>query len=103
MAQLKSIRRVTIYADVSLEKDLIAQCLKMGAHGYTIIECKGGKGVQGVLEDPFTSQSARICVEMLVDPEVGAQILDFFSSPQFDKYAILVCMDPVEVGVRENY
>jgi hypothetical protein len=103
MAQLKSIRRVTIYADSSLERDLIAQCLKMGAHGYTIIECKGGKGVQGVLEDPFSTPSSRVCIEVLVDPEIGDQILDFFSNPQFDKYAILVCMDPVEVGVREHY
>jgi hypothetical protein len=103
MAQLKTIRRVTIYADLSLEKDLIAQCLKMGAHGYTIIECRGGKGIHGVLEDPFSSQSSRICVEILVDPEIGEKILEFFSSPQFDKYAILVCMDPVEVGVREHY
>jgi hypothetical protein len=103
MVQLKTIKRVTIYADLALEQSVIRQCLSLGAHGYTIVECRGGKGVHDVLEDPFSGQASRISIELLVDPEVAEKIVAFFSSERFDKYAILVCMENVQVATREHY
>ena len=103
MPQLKSISRVTIYCEEQLANALIQQCQKLGARGYTSVECKGGKGFHQMMEDPFVGHASRLRVEMLVDPEVAEKIIDALDREPFVSRPVLACIDPVKVSVRDHY
>jgi hypothetical protein len=64
MAELKTISRVTVYADGALEKVLLKQFLAMGSNGYTVSSCRG-KGECDTVDDPFATVT-RVRIEQLV-------------------------------------
>ncbi|MFO0952011.1 MAG: hypothetical protein U0835_12840 [Isosphaeraceae bacterium] len=102
MAQFKTIRRVTVYADGALEQTILNLCTRFGARGYTVLAIREGKGLRTAAAGKFgTPQSIRI--ELLVDPEVAQKILMALSSETFGPRPVLACSEPVEVAEGAAY
>jgi hypothetical protein len=73
MVELKTIRRVMVYADAALKPILIEHFLELGARGYSETDCRG-KGKHDVMGDPLTGLSL-VRIEVIVKPEVGEKIM----------------------------
>lgn len=101
MVELQKIRRVTVYADAVLERSLLEQFLRLGAKGYSVIECRG-KGKHEVIEDPFTGVS-RVRIDLLVAPAVADQIMTYLTRDEFKRRAVAACVETVEVAVSESF
>jgi hypothetical protein len=101
MIELKTISRVTVYADGALEAVLLKQFLQMGATGYTISPCRG-KGEHDTVDDPFATV-ARVRIELLVQPAVAEKILKLVDSPHYKSHPLAACMDTVQVVAGERY
>jgi hypothetical protein len=101
MSELKTIRRVTVYADASLESILLKQFLAMGSTGYTVSDCRG-KGEHDTVDDPFAKVS-RVRIELLVEPEVAEKVLEFVDSPGLKSHPVAACLETVQVVKTEHY
>jgi hypothetical protein len=101
MSELQTIRRVTVYADSSLESIMIENFLALGANGYTLMECRG-KGKHELVED-FLSGNTRSRIELLVQPPVADKIMTYLGSVQFHHHAVTACMETVQVGPNELF
>jgi hypothetical protein len=97
MKELKSIRRITVYADGMLEQTILNVCLKLGAHGYTVLNCRGGKGEHGLVEDVLGDTPQRVRIEFLVEPEVADKIMSLLSGEHFIHRPVLACLETVWV------
>lgn len=100
MPKLVSIRRVTVVADEVLEHRLLEEFTRLGAKGYTCMDCRG-KGRHVVVEDIFTAALVRI--ELLVQPDVADAILEYLEREGFQKYACTVCCETVEVVRADKF
>jgi hypothetical protein len=101
MSELKTICRVTVYADASLEAVLLKQFLAMGSTGYTVMACRG-KGEHDTVADPFANVT-RLRIELLVQPEVAHKILAYVDSPALKSHPVAACMETVQVVESERY
>ncbi len=101
MKEHKTIRRVTVYADGSLEAVLLRQILKMGSTGYTVSACRG-RGEHDTVDDPFATVT-RVRIELLVQPDVADKILELVDAPQYKHHALAACMETVQVVASEHY
>jgi hypothetical protein len=101
MIEMKTVRRVTVYADGDLESTLVEHFLSLGSNGYTVIPCRG-KGQHGVIEDPFGSPS-HVRIELLVQPAAAQKIVAYLQSGQFNRHAVAVCVEHVEVPATEQF
>jgi Nitrogen regulatory protein P-II len=101
MIELKTICRVTVYADGALERTLLQQFLKLGSTGYTVTVCRG-KGEHDTVDDPFATVT-RVRIELLVQPEVAEKILKLVDSPQYKSHPLAACMETVQVAASERY
>jgi hypothetical protein len=101
MSELQTIRRITVYADASLEQFLIEQFLKLGAKGYSVIECRG-KGKHEIIEDPYTGIS-RVRIETLVQPAVAEKIMHYLARDEFKRRAVAACVESVEAPGAEHF
>lgn len=103
MPEFKTVRRVTIYADGSLEQTLLDVCRKQGARGYTVLECRGGKGLNTAVEGRFLSNTARVRIEVVADPPVAEAIMAQLASPTFARRPVLAVVEAVEVAQGVEY
>ena len=101
MIELKTISRVTVYANRALEATLLQQFLKMGSTGYTVSVCRG-KGEHDTVNDPFANVT-RVRIELLVQPEVAEKILRLVNSPQYKSHPLAACLETVQVVSSERY
>jgi nitrogen regulatory protein PII len=101
MAELTEISRVTVIAETALEKTLIDEFLKLGAKGYTTINCFG-KGRHEVMEDPYTGRSL-VQIEVLARPPVAEAILEYVHKSQFKSYPVIGYMDTVKVHAHDTF
>lgn len=98
---LQTIRRVTVYADAALERELIDAFMQLGSNGYSITECRG-KGEHELVEDPFLGLS-RIRIELIVQPAVAEKIIQHLSIDAYRSYALAACMETVQVAANERF
>ena len=101
MSDLLTARRVTIIIDSLLEDLITKQLGKLGAKGYTIMDCRGC-GEHQIVQDLFTITS-RIRIETIVQPTVAQAIMKFVESPHFAQRALTACVETVEVSPRDNF
>jgi hypothetical protein len=101
MLELKPIRRVTVYADGSLEAILLKQFLALGSNGYTISACRG-KGEHDTVDDPFATVT-RVRSELLVQPEVAEKILAYVDGAALKSLPVAACVETVQVVASEKY
>ena len=102
MVVLKTIRRVTVYADASLEALLVNRLMALGSTGYTVTDCRG-RGEHETVENPFSSTYNRVRIELLVQPEVAEKILTFLQAAHFKKQAVAACVETVQVAAAERF
>ncbi|HLJ11305.1 MAG TPA: hypothetical protein VKU82_08950 [Planctomycetaceae bacterium] len=102
MSNLVSVRRVTVVVESELEKMLVEQFAKLGARGYTCVDCRGrGEHEIAIDDDPFVN-AGRVRIETIVQPKVAADILNYLESPQFAARAIAACVEAVEVSAADR-
>jgi hypothetical protein len=101
MAEMQTIRRITVYADQALEKPLLSHFLSLGSKGYTLTEARG-LGEHHTIEDPF-SRSTHIRIELLVQVAVADKIMEYLSQPGFARQPVAACVEPVQVLNPEHF
>lgn len=95
MPEYIEIRRVTVIADVMLEKIFIEEFLKLGAKGFNCTHCFG-KGRHAVVEDPFTGRFL-VRIEVLSRPEVADAIMKYVHQEKFAHHPVLATIETVSV------
>jgi len=87
------MRRITVVANDTLERQLTDKFYELGASGYTAIPCRGAGRTSLIQGDG--SQNSRVRIEAVVTEEVANNILEYLrrevTSP------ITVCLESVEV------
>jgi len=101
MSRTITIRRVTIILDTVLKRRVLEACFKLGAKGYTSMECHG-QGRHPLLEDPYTGE-ALVRLEFLVQPQVAEKIIDYMHDEVFSQFAATVCSEAVEVCSSDSF
>lgn len=101
MITLHPIRRVTVIAESILEQELILNFQKLGARGFTVMTCRG-KGRHEVMANIFTG-IASVRIELLVQEEVAERIMEYLNRDYFQNYAVIACIDPVQVARPEQF
>jgi nitrogen regulatory protein PII len=94
------MKRIVIIGDNDVEYRLLKEILSFGATGYT---CYGvrGKGERGVR--PRHAESGNTKIEVIATSEVAQQILDHVAKHYFERYAMIVFLDDVEVFQGEKF
>jgi hypothetical protein len=101
MSQLQTIRRVTVYAEATLEEPLLARFTELGSKGYTVVTCHG-KGEHALVNDPFTAIT-QVRIELLVQPAVAEKILEYLTAGHFQSRAVAACVETVQVAASERF
>jgi hypothetical protein len=101
MSDLLTVRRVTVIADSLFEETITKQLGKLGAKGYTIMDCRGC-GEHQIVQDLFVI-SSRVRIETIVQPAVAEAIMKYIESPQFAGRALTACVETVEVSPRDRF
>jgi len=101
MSNLVTVQRVTVIVDSKLEQPLVARFAKLGAKGYTVIECRG-RGEHEIIADAFTG-ATRVRIETIVQPKVAAAIMAYLHEPHFANDALTVCVETVQVDPSDRF
>ena len=86
---------LTIIAEASLERRLIAEIKALGAHGYTITEARG-QGSRGVREAGF-EKAGNIRIEIVCEADIAQSISKCMEERYYRDYAMILFRHDVEV------
>jgi hypothetical protein len=92
---------VTIITETALERRLIEDLKRLGAHGYTISDARG-EGSRGVRNAGWDA-SGNIRVEVVCDPATAARIADHLKARYYDYYAMILFLSDVGVLRPEKF
>ena len=84
-----------VIAEAALERQLVADVKRLGAHGYTVFDVRGG-GARGDRRADWDADRS-IQMEVICDDAVAAAIAEHIHLTYFDDYAVTVFIS--EVGV----
>ena len=100
MSTLVSAQRITVVTHDRLEEMLVKNFAKLGAKGYTSMDCRG-RGEHELVQDVF-SGATRVRIETIVPDKVAEDIMKFLGQPQFEHQPIMACVETVQVGTNVN-
>lgn len=100
MGNLVSVQRITVVTHDRLEQMLLKQFARLGARGFTCMDCRG-RGEHELVQDVL-SGATRVRIETIVQPQVAEEIMKFLSQPQFEHQPIMACVETVQVGAAVN-
>ena len=101
--ELREISRVTVITDAALKEEVIRECLRLGANGYTSWPCDG-KGEHKVLPDVFSSNVAGgTYLEFLVQPEVARKIIAYCAGPTFRNHAMTSYATTIQIWAADKF
>jgi hypothetical protein len=86
---------LTIITESSLEHRLVSEIEKLGAHGYTISDCRG-KGAQGARDGEWDYDS-NIRVEVICGRETAEAITAHLHKTYYEDFAMVIFSDDVAV------
>lgn len=86
---------LTIITEAAIERILIEDVERLGAHGYTLMEAQG-KGGRGIRSSDW-EQSRNIQVEIICDGTVADVIVQHLFKTYYEHYAMVVYTSDVEV------
>lgn len=92
---LATVRRLTVVADPSLEKDLTQTIIRLGATGYTSFPCQGA-GRQQILEEDGQAEP-RVRIEVIVPWDICEDILNYLRHEILLSHRIMACVETVDV------
>ena len=84
-----------VIAEAALERQLVADVKRLGAHGYTVIDVRGG-GARGDRNADWDADRS-IQMQVICDDAVAEAIAEHIHLTYFDDYAVTVFI--TEVGV----
>jgi nitrogen regulatory protein PII len=92
---------VTIVTESVLEKKLADDLVRLGAHGYTVVEASGAgeRGIRGA----DWEQTRNIRAEVVRDATVARSIVDHLRTTYLDRYAMIVYTTDVQVLRSEKF
>ncbi|MCM8596980.1 P-II family nitrogen regulator [Accumulibacter sp.] len=93
--QTHPCRLLVILAEAALESRLVEDALRLGAHGYTIVDARGG-GSSGAREALWDADRC-IRMEVLCDAHTCEVLGEHLQQSYFAHYSI--CLYVCEVGV----
>lgn len=97
---LTPLKLLTVIADEALEKRLVADILKLGAHGYSVHTVQG-QGAHGPRNSEWEGENRKIMV--LVGSELAERILAYLAEHYFEQYPIIAYLTPAEVWRGSKY
>ena len=99
--KLHAKKLVVILCEAVLEGLLIEDCERLGAHGYTISDARGGgrRGVRGATWDADRS----IRMEIMCDEATANAIIDHVHARYFANYAMTVYAADIGVLRPEKF
>jgi nitrogen regulatory protein P-II 2 len=86
---------LVVIAEAALERQLVADVKRLGAHGYTVIDVRGG-GARGDRSADWDADRS-IRIEVICDDAVAGAIADHVYAAYFDHFAVTIFV--AEVGV----
>jgi len=92
---------LTIIAEASLERRLIAEIKGLGAHGYTITEARG-EGSRGVRQSGF-EKAGNIRIEIVCEAAIAQRISECMKAQYYRDYAMILFRHDVEVLRPEKF
>jgi nitrogen regulatory protein PII len=98
---LENRKLVTIITEAAIERNLIADLERLGAHGYTVTDARG-KGSRGV-RDAEWSTSSNIRIEVVCDAETADRISAHLKARYYDNYAMISFVGDVGVLRPEKF
>lgn len=92
---------LTIVTEAALERELVKEIERLGAHGYTVADVrgKGGRGTRNAGWD----LSANIRIEIVCTEETAHAIADTLKARYYDNYAMILFIGDVEVLRPEKF
>ena len=85
MSNLVTAQRITVVTHDRLEEMLVRQFAKLGAKGYTSMDCRG-RGEHELIQDVF-SGATRVRIETVVQPSVAEEITASKQRVRGEKFA----------------
>lgn len=101
MPALTPVSRVTVIAESVLESKLIYNFLKLGAKGWSAMDCRGAGErhlVQAVLD-----AGAKSRIEVIVKPAVADKIIAYLEEEIFPSYAVVATVEDVKIVRPERF
>jgi nitrogen regulatory protein P-II 2 len=96
-----SRKLLVIITEAVIERPLVADCRRMGAHGYTVTEVRGGS-TQGEREGAWEADRSIalqvICTEAVADA-IARHVLDQYAPD----YAVSLYLSDVQVFRAQKY
>jgi lysyl-tRNA synthetase class I len=86
---------LTVITEAALERSLITDVKRLGAHGYTITEARG-EGHRGVREAGF-EKSGNIRLEVVCESAVADKIARHLRDRYYNDYAMILFLQDVTV------
>ncbi|MBN8628475.1 MAG: SulP family inorganic anion transporter [Planctomycetes bacterium] len=92
---LKSLRRLTVVADDSLQDRLVGEFVKLGASGYTLSPCVGA-GRRRIASGESPNREL-VRIEVVAPGPVAESLLDFLRRDIMAEHAVTACLETVDV------
>jgi hypothetical protein len=92
---------VTIVTEAALERRLVEDLKRLGAHGYTICNARG-EGSRGVRNAGWEA-SSNIRIEVVCDTATAAAIAAHLKAHYYDHYAMILYLSDVGVLRPEKF
>lgn len=92
---------LTIVTEAALERELVQEIERLGAHGYTIADVrgKGGRGIRSAGWD----LSANIRIEVVCGADTAHAIAAVLRERYYDNYGMILFIGDVEVLRPEKF
>ncbi len=99
MSQTRKL--ITIVTEAALEQRVAQDVLRLGAHGYTVIDARGS-GAHGK-RDAALDQFGNIKIDVICEEKVAARIAEHMRAQYFKHYAMILYVSEVEVLRSEKF
>ena len=92
---------LTVITESAIERKLLADIERLGAHGYTVTDARG-KGHRGIRNADW-DEAGNIRVEVICDNATAQAIALYLRTHYYDNYAMILFMSEVEVLRPEKF
>jgi nitrogen regulatory protein P-II 2 len=94
-------RLLTIITEAAIERPLVADCRRIGAQGYTVLDVRGG-GLHGDREGTWEADRS-IELQVVCTAEVAERIAEHVLVHYASHYAVSLYLSDVQVFRAQKY
>ena len=94
-------RLLTIITEAAIERALVADCRRLGAQGYTVLDVRGG-GVGGEREGAWEADRS-IELQVICGTDVAERIATHVLAQYAPNYAVSLYLSDVQVFRAQKY